>query len=95
MKWLAKIVYKLWEHGSTFDYPPEIKMKEKPYRFDEFPNPLNITIYNAVGGRIVKFWTYDRQTDENSETVYIINNDENFEESLSKFIALETLKHVG
>lgn len=60
----------------------------------EFKNPMNITLYNAMGGRIVKFHRWNKQSDEQYECTYIIPSDEPFEESLGKYIAMEALKHV-
>lgn len=60
-----------------------------------FKNPLNITLYNAVGGRIVKFHSYNRKTDQMYETTYIIPSDEDFEKALGQFITLEAIKHTS
>lgn len=61
----------------------------------EFKNPMNITLYNAVGGRIVKFSRWDRTNDTTLETTYVVNNDDDFEKALAGFIALEALKYVN
>jgi len=60
----------------------------------EFGRPLNITVYNANGGKIVTFRSYDRQKDRSNEATYIIHPDEMFSESLAKLIAVEELKYV-
>ncbi len=62
---------------------------------DSFKNPLNITLYNATGGRIVKFHSYDRQAGRSSETTYIIPSEDDFESALGKFITLEAMKHTN
>jgi hypothetical protein len=62
---------------------------------EDFKNPLNITLYNAVGGRIIKFHSYDYDTDKSYETTYVVDSQENFEEALGKFITMEALKHNG
>lgn len=59
-----------------------------------FKNPLNITLYNAIGGRIVKFHHYNETTDRSEETVYLIGLDENLVEALTKFIATEAIKNI-
>lgn len=61
----------------------------------EFKNPMNITLYNAVGGRIVKFYFYDWQTEQSRETTYIIPSDLDFEKELGKCISMEALKHMS
>jgi len=60
----------------------------------EFKNPMNITLYNAVGGRIVRFSRWDRANDTTQETTYVVDSSEDFEKALASFIALEALKHV-
>lgn len=62
---------------------------------DTFKNPLNITLYNAVGGRIIKFTHWDRDHGKAHETTYVIDADQNFEEALGQFITIEAMKHVG
>ena len=61
---------------------------------DDFKDPMNITLYNAVGGRIVKFQHYDRAAGHTNETTYIISSEEDFESALGKFIAVEAIKHT-
>ncbi len=79
----------LWETSNT-----KMEIGSDSEEETYFKNPLNITLYNAIGGRIVKFHSYDSKTDRKKETIYLIRSDENVEEALAKFIALETLKHV-
>ena len=61
---------------------------------DKFKNPLNITLYNAMGGKIIKFYSYDQQIDKSHETTYIIPSEMDFEKELGKCIAMESLKHT-
>lgn len=61
---------------------------------DCFKNPLSITLYNALGGKIVKFYSYDHQNDKSHETTYIIPSEMDFEKELGKCIAMESLKHT-
>ena len=59
-----------------------------------FKKPLNIVLYNVNGGRLVKFWKWNNDHEEMYESVYFIDNDDEFDESLAKFIAMEGIKHV-
>ena len=59
-----------------------------------FKKPLNIVLYNVNGGRLVKFWKWNNDHEEMYESIYFIDNDEDFADSLSKFIAMEGIKHV-
>lgn len=53
---------------------------------------LNFKVFNAVGGKVVEFRTYDRRTDRNNCTTYIITNDQDFGERISKIATMENLK---
>lgn len=53
---------------------------------------LNLLVYNAIGGKVVEFRSYDRRTDQVSQQLYIIHEDDDFAERLSKIITLELLK---
>lgn len=53
---------------------------------------LQFKVYSAVGGKIVEFRRYDRKTGDNYYTSYIISEDQNFGERISKISSLEILK---
>jgi len=59
---------------------------------DEWGRPLHITVTNCIGGKIVSFRSYNRQTDRSQNTTYIIHPDEEFTDSLAKLIKLEEVK---
>ena len=59
-----------------------------------YGRPLNIRVYNAHGGKIITFQSYNKDTDNSQESTYIIHPDEVFAESLGKLIAMEEIKHV-
>ena len=58
----------------------------------ESDDGLNITVRQAIGGRVVTFRHYDRKTDRNNNRIYIIPEDQDFERELGKMITLETLR---
>ena len=89
-KWLLNVTDKARENQN------EMKACE-PMREGngDFGRPLNISVYNAHGGKIVTFRSYNRQQDRSDEATYIIHPDEKFAESLGKLIAMEEIKHVG
>ena len=70
------------------------KLPSEQYNEECFKNPLNITLYNAMGGKIIKFYSYDHQVDKSHETTYIIPSEMDFEVELGKCIAMESLKHT-
>ena len=53
---------------------------------------LNFKIYSAVGGKVVEFRQYDRHKDRNFHQTYIITNDQDFGERISKIATMEILK---
>lgn len=53
---------------------------------------LNFKVYSAVGGKVVEFRRYDRRSDRNDTTTYIITNDQDFGERISKIATMENIK---
>ena len=53
---------------------------------------LNITVRNAMGGKIVTFRTYDHKTDRHTHRLYVIHDELDFERELGKMITLESMR---
>ena len=53
---------------------------------------LNFKVYSAVGGKVVEFRRYDRKSDRNYGTTYIITNDQDFGDRIAKIATMESLK---
>ena len=53
---------------------------------------LNITVRNAMGGKIVTFRTYDHKTDRHNHRLYVIHDELDFERELGKMITLESMR---
>ena len=53
---------------------------------------LNITVMNAIGGKIVTFRQYDRRKDDTQFRHYVISDELNFERELGKMITLESIR---
>lgn len=53
---------------------------------------LNIRVHAAMGGKIVSFNRYDRKSDRNNNSVYVIPDEHDFERELGKLITLESMK---
>ena len=53
---------------------------------------LNFRVFSAVGGKVVEFNHYDRKTDRRNSTTYIITNEQDFGERISKIATMESLK---
>ena len=53
---------------------------------------LNITVINAIGGKIVTFRQYDRRKDDTQFRHYVISDELDFERELGKMITLESIR---
>ena len=53
---------------------------------------LNITVRNAMGGKIITFRTYDHKTDRHTHRLYVIHDELDFERELGKMITLESMR---
>lgn len=53
---------------------------------------LNFRIFNAVGGKVVEFIQYNPKTDQRTVTNYVVTDDQDLGERISKIITLERLK---
>jgi len=53
---------------------------------------LNFRVFAAVGGRVVEFRKYDRQTDRSEGQTYIIKDTDDFGEAIAKIASMEMIK---
>ena len=60
-------------------------------RVDDEP-VLNFRIYNAQNGKILEFNKYDRKTDRNDRSIYIVEKDKDVVEYVGKCLSLELLR---
>jgi hypothetical protein len=54
--------------------------------------PMRFTVYNAQGGKILETRTYDKRNDRWISSLHVIENNENFGDSIGKIVFLEMLK---
>jgi hypothetical protein len=95
MKWFKRLIAK-WAHQGQ-DY---VEVDSKVARLvgrDECDvvcdDPiLHFKVFSAVGGKVVEFRRYDRRSDRNDSTTYIITNDQDFGDRISKIATMEQLK---
>lgn len=94
MNWLKEKV-RSWLFNSNESCEVEMPVPRRS-RFDTMPW-MHITVYNAIGGKIVEFnhpqeskRTIDDYRDNTQ--LYIIKEDQDFGKSLSKILTLESLK---
>jgi hypothetical protein len=96
IKWFKRMIGR-WAHEYQ-DTPEELKVSTG-YRNQlvsasdvESDEGLNITVRQAIGGRVVTFRHYDRKTDRNNNRIYVIPDDLDFERELGKMITLESMR---
>ncbi len=96
MKWFKRLVSKWAQQGNNYVEENAkigrlVSTAESSSLNDE--PVLNFKVYSAVGGKVVEFRRYDRRTDRNDSTTYIITQDQDFGERIAKIATLENLKN--
>ncbi len=97
MKWFKKILWRWVSEGQEIEEcsakqrRPQLVASEDPESVGGDPI-LNFKVYSAVGGKVVEFRQYDRHKDRNFHQTYIITNDQDFGERISKIATMEILK---
>ena len=85
-RWLQKILY-----DDTENMVPSSPSKIRS-QVDEAPVRMNFCIYPADGGQVVEIERFDTRSRNHVMSVYLITNDEDFTQRLSRIITLEGLK---
>lgn len=100
MNWFKRMVVKWvredWENARNTeqeDCYPTPKNSISGSRDISSDPTLQFKVYNAIGGKIVEFNSYDRQTDRTHHQIYIIGKDEDFGEKIAKISTFEVLKN--
>lgn len=88
MKWFNKWLVNRIDKA----YNQQTPVKDISIRHVDAEPILNFRIYNAQNGKVLEFNTYDRSTDRNKNAIYIINNDDDIAEKISKCVTMELLK---
>jgi len=55
-------------------------------------NSFRLSIYGASGGTIIETTKYDRKTDENRHSLYVVTEDKDLGQELAKIITMEQLR---
>jgi hypothetical protein len=101
MKWLKKIVYKWSQEGKRHYHENEndrvigslsTNLAVPSRNFNSNRDGMSFTVHKAAGGHIVKFQTYNERTDNTEESLHIINDTEDFSDSLGKIVFMECLR---
>jgi len=96
MKWLKRRL-RNWINSDYDepDSPGTLRSNRATVRANdafESDGGLTIRLYKANGGRIVNFNHYDRKTDRNYNSVYIVTDEQDFERELGKMITMESMR---
>lgn len=94
-RWLAKQV-----EGALEDRPDTVVCESTAKvagsnrigRSYEDPNIINFTVYGANGGKIVETLKYDSRQGREVVMRYVISEDADFSDSLSKIVTMEYLR---
>lgn len=96
MKWFKKLVASWARQGNNYEEDCKMPINRLSSRDETSAcsdDPvLNFKVYSAIGGKVVEFRRYDRQRDRNESTTYIITNDQDFGERISKIATMENIK---
>lgn len=99
-RWLRKKLYALMrENEPQYETMPfgtsrAIAVGVAEPRLDyNHENVLNFRIFGANGGTVIEFTRYNRTTDQHKSGVYVIPDNAEFGEELSKIVTMEQLKH--
>ena len=91
--WLRKKLRNFINNYDEPDMPEQAKLSVARESDSMHEDPvLNFRVFSAVGGKVVEFNHYDRKTDRRNSTTYIITNDQDFGERISKIATMESLK---
>ena len=98
MKWFGRWIEQRCRNALIEVQLEDSKMRSKigmqPRSSDDVDSDdgLNITIRNAVGGKIVSFRHFNHRTDRISNTLYVIPEELDVDRELGKVITLESMR---
>lgn len=58
----------------------------------EAHEPIQFSVYNAQGGKILETRTYDKRASRWNTSLHVIENNENFGDNIGKIVFMEMLK---
>lgn len=94
-RWFRKQVEQAWEDSKSVELVCEQKVHSVGSRIGrnyEDPNIINFTVYSATGGKIVETIKYDSRAGREQVNRYVISEDADFSESLSKIVTMDYLR---
>ena len=95
-QWIRKQAEQAWEEGRTADLVCEQttvrSVGSRIGRNYEDTGVIHFTVYGANGGKIVETVKYDNRIGRENVNRYVISEDADFSESLSKIVTMEYLR---
>ena len=97
MKWIKKLVYRWSIQGSN------IEEEERSERYGNMvisatetrsidSHGIRMEFHKANGGYVIETRKYDRRKDENNVQLYVITDDQELSDEISKIITMESLR---
>jgi hypothetical protein len=80
------------ETGLSIDRLTSARVERGIPSIDQPERAIQFSIYHANGGRVVETRRYDRKTDRNNNSLYVITSDQEFGKEIDKIITMESLK---
>lgn len=90
MKWFRQFTGNQAGLRADASAKAELAIGSRP-SFDAGPG-MHFHIYNAIGGRIVSCDIYDSKVEQTRRRIYIIPDDQDFDQELTKIISIESLR---
>ena len=92
-RWFMKMSRRAWNHQQQLERPdyPTPSLTTSPHKLDHSAE-LRFQVHSATGGHIVEITRVDRIKDRMDNHLYLIHDNEDFADQLSKIVMLETLK---
>ena len=89
-KWMRTKLLAIINSTEYIQYQPDLVTCESDtLRGDPV---LNFKVYNAVGGKVVEFYAYDRLTDRPQTALYIVTDDDDFGIAIANIAMTQRLR---
>ena len=92
MKLTIKQRIRNWLMNDSADYAESIAIDRDCESRDLHSQGFRLQVYSASGGTIVETTKYDRKSDENRHSLYVVTEDKDLGQELAKIITMEQLR---
>ena len=93
---VKRYIYKFIRWAMSDDSPSPVEVTScgtavRSRSISDGNNGMNFTVYNAIGGKVIQFATYDPVRDRAFSNLYIVTDREDLGEELGQIITKESL----